>query len=107
MATITNQQLSLLAAAPAAGTNQANTSTSGSGNSNFFEALASAWASALDNQANTLQQDSANISQDGNDQPSAITQLTADSLKFGFLTQSAQTSISSVGEGESTMGRKQ
>ena len=104
MATVTNQQLSLLAAAPATGTTQANTSSSSSGN-NFFEALASAWANALDTQANALQQDSSAISQDGSDQPSAITQLTADSLKFGFLTQSAQTSISSVGEGESTMAR--
>ena len=72
----------------------------------WFEAMAQAWGDALDNQANTIQQQSDAIS-GGNDTPAAITELTAQSLKMGFLSSSSHTSISTVGEALKTMAQKQ
>jgi hypothetical protein len=94
-------QLSMLAATPSTG----QTNSSNGGNS-WFEAMANAWGQALDQQANVIQQDSSNISTAGNDQPSAITTLTAESLKMSFLANSSQSSISAVGQGLETMARK-
>jgi hypothetical protein len=72
----------------------------------WFEAMAQAWGDALDNQANAIQQQSDAIS-GGNDTPAAITELTAQSLKMGFLTSSSHTSITTVGEALKTMAQKQ
>ena len=94
-------QLSTLAAAPSVGQ---NTSTNGKG-STWYEAFAAAWGQALDQQANVIQQDSNDLS-GGNDTPSAITTLTAESLKMSFLANSSQSSISAVGQGLETMARK-
>jgi len=74
--------------------------------STWFEAMAQAWGDALDNQAATIQQQSDGIS-GGNDTPAAITELTAQSLKMGFLSTSSHTSISTVGEALKTMAQKQ
>ena len=92
---------SLLAASPSM--SQTKT-TKGSGT--WFEAMAQAWGQALDNQANTIQQQSDGIS-NGNDTPAAITELTAQSLKMGFLASSSHSAISSVGSALETMARKQ
>ena len=70
----------------------------------FFEALARAWGAALDRQATSIEELSAGL--EGNDTPSAITELTAESLKMGFLSTSSHTAISAVGEALSTMARK-
>ena len=43
----------------------------------------------------------------GGDSPSSITELTTESLKMGFLSQNAQTSISTGGEAFQTLARKQ
>ena len=75
--------------------------------STWFEAMAKAWGDALDNQANTIQQQSDAISNGGNNTPSAITELTAQSLVMGFLSTSSHTSISTVGEALKTMAQKQ
>jgi hypothetical protein len=93
--------LTVIAAAPLT---TSRTSTSRS--SSFFEAMARAWGEALDKQADTIQQQSDAISA-GDDRPQAITELTAQSLKMGFLSNSSHSSISSVGEGLNTMARKQ
>jgi hypothetical protein len=77
----------------------------GSSGSSFYEAMARAWGQALDRQATTIEQQSNAIAA-GNDRPEAITELTAQSLKMGFLSNSAHTSISKVGEGLETMARK-
>ena len=82
-----------------------NKSSSGSGS--FFEALARAWGEALDNQASVIQQKSDAISNGGNDNPSAITELTTESLRMSFLSNSSHTSISTVGSALETMARKQ
>jgi len=72
----------------------------------WFEAMAQAWGEALDHQAGTIQQQSDAIS-GGNDTPSAITELTAQSLKMGFLSTSSHTSVSTIGEALKTMAQKQ
>jgi hypothetical protein len=90
--------LSLVAAAPM--TNQKNSSGT------WFEAMAQAWGQTLDAQADRIQQQSDVVS-NGNDTPGAITELTAQSLKMSFLSNSSHTSISSVGQALETMARKQ
>jgi hypothetical protein len=70
----------------------------------WFEAMAAAWGAALDRQAFTIEGLSAEL--EGNDTPAAITTLTAESMKMGFLSNSSHTSISAVGEALSTMARK-
>jgi hypothetical protein len=76
------------------------------GNGTWFEALAQAWGQTLDKQANIIEQQSEVIS-GGNDTPAAITELSAQSLKMSFLSQTSHTSISSVGSALETMARKQ
>jgi len=93
--------LSLVAASPMTSDPKAN-----KGSGTWFESMAQAWGQALDNQANTIQQQSDAISA-GNDTPSAITELTAQSLKMGFLSNSSHSSLSSVGSALETMARKQ
>ncbi len=91
---------SLVAAAPMTQQKSSNGGT-------WFEAMAQAWGQALDNQADLIQQKSDAISTGGNDSPSAITELTTQSLKMSFLSNSSHSSISSVGQALETMARKQ
>jgi hypothetical protein len=93
--------LNLLAAAPAAGNK--NGSPNGA---SWYEAMAEAWGQSLDAQAGRIEDQSTAIG-DGIDNPSAITQLTAESLKMGFLANSSHTSLTSVGSALETMARKQ
>jgi hypothetical protein len=72
----------------------------------MFEALAQAWAQALDKQAATIQEKS-DIVNAGDDRPSAITALTAESMRMQFLSNSSHTSMSSVSSALETMARKQ
>ncbi|HJV95520.1 MAG TPA: hypothetical protein VJ608_05755 [Albitalea sp.] len=78
-----------------------------SGGSSWFEAMAQAWGQALDKQADVIQQKSDAVSSGGTDSPSAITELTTESLRMSFLSNSSHTSISTVGEALATMARKQ
>lgn len=71
----------------------------------WFEALSQAWGQTLDNEANILTKESSTISA-GMDNPSQITQLTAESLKMSFLSNSSSSSIDSVGKALETMARK-
>jgi len=73
----------------------------------WFEAMAQAWGTALDNQAAVIQQDSDAINSGGSDSPSSITTLTAESLKFTFLADQSHTSVTDVGDGLDAMARKQ
>jgi hypothetical protein len=95
--------LSLIAATPM--TQDRKTSTNGQGTP-WFEAMAKAWGDALDSQASVIQQKSDAVT-GGNDTPGAITELTAESLKMSFLSNSSHTSISTVGQALETMARKQ
>ena len=99
MSTVSNNQLSMIAATPM--TQQKDTKGSGT----WFEAMANAWGQALDKQANVIEQQSDAIS-GGNDTPAAITELSAQSLKMSFLANSSHSSISSVGQALETMARK-
>lgn len=93
--------LTTLAAAPMASQLKDKSSPS-----SWFEAMAQAWGQALDKQADTIQQQSDAIS-GGNDTPSAVSELTAQSMKMGFLSNSSHSSISAVSDALSTMARKQ
>lgn len=72
----------------------------------WFEAMADAWGQALDKQADTIQKKSDEIAAGGNDTPSAVSDLTAQSMKMGFLSNSSHSSISAVSEALNTMARK-
>ncbi len=89
----------------------ANASTRGgsssSSSNSWFEALARAWGNRLDAQATRITQLSDTIGSSGNDQPSNLVQLTAESLRMQFLSQNAATSQNSVAEALNTLGRKQ
>ena len=90
-------QLNNLAAAPATG-HRARTS-------NWFEAFANAWGTALDNQANVIEQQ-ADVLKNGGDSPSQITMLTAESMRLSFMSQSSHTSLDSISKSLETMARK-
>jgi hypothetical protein len=101
----------------------------GSGGS-WYEALVSAWGTALDGQAAKIeslanklegingtiadgtganatqgQKDAGNLA-GKTDQPSVLIQLTGESQKMGFMSASAATSINAVGEAEASLARK-
>lgn len=86
----------------------------------WFEALAKAWGNALDQQANKVTALSDQVSAGsnanaqpgstgnvGSDNPSVLTQLTAESLKMQFLSTSASSSTNAVGQALNTLGQKQ
>jgi hypothetical protein len=73
----------------------------------WYEAMAKAWGQALDRQAQEITQLSDQISVGGNDQPSQVTLLTAESMRFSYLATNASTATTSVGEALQTLGRKQ
>ena len=76
-------------------------------NRNWFEAFAGAWGSALDSQASKIEQQANVISgEDGNDSPSEITKLTAESMRMSFMAQSSHTSLDSVSKALQTLARK-
>lgn len=93
--------LNMLAASPVAGNKNASSS-----DASWFEAMADAWGQTLDAQASRIETQAKDVGK-GLDNPSAITTLTAESLKMSFLSSSSHTAISSVGSALETMARKQ
>jgi len=93
--------LGMMAATPLAGAGSSKKGTSDT----WFEALADAWGQTLDGEAGKIQQMS-DVIGNGTDNPSQITQLTAESLRMSFMSQSSQSSIDSVGKALETMARK-
>lgn len=85
-------------------------SNSGASQSNdlgsWYEAMAKAWGSALDDQANRVTTLSEQIGEGGKDDPSTITMLTAESLRMQFLSNNASTATSSVGQALEALARK-
>jgi hypothetical protein len=102
----------------------------GGGGGSWFEALAESWGQAMDKQAakivalsNELKglnetieagtgpmadeaaQDLADLT-GKTDQPSVLIQLTAESQRFGFMSTSANTSMSSTAEGQQKLASK-
>jgi hypothetical protein len=90
-----------------ANVNSINNSIDDSSDGSWFEAMAVAWGQALDRQANRIETMSTEIGDQGTDTPSAITRLTAESLKMSFISNSSHTAISSMGSSLETMARKQ
>ena len=84
-----------------------NSTTSKTGGTSWYEAMAQAWGAALDQQASVIQTLSDEVNKTGQDQPSVMVQLTAQAQKMGFLANSASTSNNSVGEALQTLGKKQ
>jgi len=84
-----------------------STSTENNEEGSWFQAMAEAWGQALDRQANKIETLSTNMGVEGADTPSAITELTAESLKMTFVSNSSHTAISSVGSALEAMARKQ
>ena len=91
----------------AGGSAAAGRSASDEQSKSWFEAMAKAWGNALDHQASKVTELSAQVSENGSDQPSVMTQLTAESLKMQFLSTNAATSNNAVGQALETLGRKQ
>lgn len=77
-------------------------STTGS----FFEAMAQAWGEALDKQAKVIQEKSAVLNQDGQDTPSAMTELSAEAAKISFMANSEHTATSEAAEALKAMAQK-
>ncbi|SFR94130.1 hypothetical protein SAMN05216570_0937 [Dyella sp. OK004] len=90
-----------------AGSAAAGQSASVDQSKSWFEAMAKAWGNALDQQASKVTDLSSKVSDGGADQPSVMTQLTAESLKMQFLSTNAATSNNAVGQALETLGRKQ
>lgn len=76
--------------------------TSGS----WFEAMAQAWGESLDKQASVIEEKSNALKDGGSDLPSTITELSTESLRMGFLSNSSHTAISSAGDALKTMAQK-
>lgn len=75
--------------------------------SSWYEAMARAWGSALDDQAGRIASMSEQIAEAGSDQPSTMTVLTAESMRMQFMSQNASTSMTSIGQALESLGRKQ
>lgn len=97
------------AAAQGGSLSGSSSSSRGSGSSqdsnSWFRAMAQAWGDALDNQAAKIEGLSQEIPA-GSDKPSSMVALTTESLRMGFMSQNAATSINSLGEAQNTLGRK-
>lgn len=98
MATTIDTNAAALAAAPVAGNAQNR-------DGSWFQAMADAWGKTLNQQADTISDLSLQVG-NGKDNPEAVTKMTAETLRFGFLTTASHTAISSAGEGLKTMAQK-
>jgi hypothetical protein len=96
MSTNTVNSQSIVTAAPA----------NGNSDHNWFQAMAEAWGKALDAKANQIQATADKLNA-GDDTPSTITQLSAQSLEMSFLSNSSHTAMNSVGTALETLARKQ
>lgn len=99
MATIdTSASTAALAAAPAA-------ADTGKPKGSWFQAMATAWGETLDKQATNIEDLSARVS-NGEDKPATITEMSAETMRMGFLSTASHTAISSAGEALKTMAQK-
>lgn len=99
---ITTPSMGALAATPLTGNRMGRNDGAGT----WFEALSNAWGATLDNQAARIEQMSDAVGNVGQDNPSQITKLTAESLRMSFMANSSSSSIDSVGKALETMARK-
>jgi hypothetical protein len=71
----------------------------------WYEALAKAWGQSLDGQAGQLESLAQQIN-GGDDKPSTLSMMTAESAKMQFMATSSSSSLNSVGSALETMARK-
>lgn len=92
-----------------AGTSMGSTTRSGGGggSASWFEAMSRAWGARLDAQASRITELSDSIGGSGNDQPSNMVRLTAESLRMQFLSQNAATSQNSVAQALESLSKRQ
>ena len=93
--------LSALATSPLTGSQRP-----GGKSSSWYEAMAEAWGKTLNAKANEIEVASDQLAE-GNDRPEHITRMTALAQQMGFMSNSAHTSLQSVGTALETMARKQ
>lgn len=93
--------LSLMATTPLSQSNTRNGKPS-----SWYEAMAEAWGKTLDAKAGEIERASDELS-NGNDTPSHITQMTALAQQMGFMSNSAHSSLQSVGTALESLARKQ
>jgi hypothetical protein len=89
------------------GTGSGSGSTVTTTSDSWFEAIAQAWGTAMDAEAQKLSDMSNQINSGTSDQPSELTMLSAESERMNFLANSEANSISSIGQALQTMARKQ
>lgn len=75
------------------------------GSGTWYQAMAEAFGAALDEQAGKIEALGDQIGT-GGDQPSAMTMMSAESLKMSFLANSSHTALTSTGEALKTMAQK-
>jgi hypothetical protein len=73
--------------------------------SGWFESMADAWGQTLNRQAAGIEDLSSRVS-GGDDRPATLTDLSAQTLRMGFLSTSSHTAISTAGEALKTMVQK-
>ena len=78
----------------------------GSKPSSWYEAMAEAWGKTLDAKAGEIEAAADELSA-GNDKPAHITMMTALAQQMGFMSNSAHTSLQSVGTALEKMASKQ
>lgn len=98
-------EVSLNNISAAGATAAASTNKKASGS--WYEAMAEAWGEALDQQADKIGDLATGLQSSGVDTPGKINELTAESLRMGFLSNSSHTSLTSVASALETMARKQ
>lgn len=84
----------------------AHSSNNRKSSSSWFEEMADAWGTALNAQATRIVEKSSDVAS-GFDTPAEITELTAESLRMNFISNSSHTSLTSVGSALETLARKQ
>lgn len=85
----------------------ARAGSSSSSSNSWFKAMADAWGARMDSQATRITQLSDSIGSSGNDQPSNMVALTAESLRMQFLSQNASTSMNATAQAIEALSKRQ
>jgi len=99
--------LSMMATSSLANTSSAHHVGSKKGSTSWYEAMAEAWGKTLDAKADEITAASDKLANGGDDTPSNITMITTLAQQMNFMSNSAHTSLQSVGSALETMARKQ
>jgi len=97
--------LSLMATSSMANTSSSNTSRNK--HTSWYEAMSDAWGKTLDAKAQEIETASDQLANGGDDKPSNITLITTLAQQMSFMSNSAHTSLQSVGSALESLARKQ